>query len=189
MDRAKVEKYIADHNFAELLRGASADGRTHGVWTSGTKVLIIDYVRPPEDKMDQLKTICVSGLVSNVAFNLYVIEQLVTSAAGSCGQEVARHSQARAAWRLAESPKREKAPDSVGRLLLSARVQQDAGGHVERLEVNLGAQLEEGRMRPALVGGRGFQFSGDFRIITWVALNWKATPVSGYQFMPPVTFC
>ena len=83
MDRAKVEKYIADHNFAELLRGASADGRTHGVWTSGTKVLMIDYVRPPEDKMDQLKTICVSGLVSNVAFNLYVIEQLVTSAASS----------------------------------------------------------------------------------------------------------
>lgn len=83
LDRAKVEKYIADHNFAELLRGTSADGKTHGVWTSGTKVLMIDYARPPEDKMDQLKTICVSSVVSNVSFNLYVIEQLVTSAAGS----------------------------------------------------------------------------------------------------------
>jgi hypothetical protein len=82
-DRAKVEKYISDHNYAELLRGRSADGKTFGVWTSGTQVLIINYARPPEDKLDQLKTICVTGIASNVSFNLYVIEQLVSSATGS----------------------------------------------------------------------------------------------------------
>jgi hypothetical protein len=87
LDRAKVEKYIADHNFAELLRGTSSDGKTHGVWTSGTQVLIIAYARPPEDRMDQLKTICVMGLASKVSFNLYVIEQLVSSATGSLGKK------------------------------------------------------------------------------------------------------
>lgn len=82
-EKAKVEKYISEHNFAELLRGTSADGKTHGVWTSGTQVLIISYDRPPDEKMDQLKTICVTGLASKVSFNLYVIEQLVSSATGA----------------------------------------------------------------------------------------------------------
>jgi hypothetical protein len=83
VDRAKAEKYISDHNYAELLRGTSSDGRTHGVWTNGRQVMIIDYARPADDRMDQLKTICVSGIVSNVSFNLYVIEKLVSSAASS----------------------------------------------------------------------------------------------------------
>jgi len=83
IDRANAEKYISDHNYAELLRGTSSDGRTHGVWTNGRQVLVIDYDRPADDKMDQLKTICVRGIVSNVSFNLYVIEKLVSSAASA----------------------------------------------------------------------------------------------------------
>ncbi len=83
VDRAKAEKYISEHNYAELARGTSSDGRTHGVWTNGRQVLIIDYARPADDKMDQLKTICVSKIVSNISFNLYVIEKLVGSAASA----------------------------------------------------------------------------------------------------------
>ncbi len=83
VERAKAEKYIADHNYAELLRGTGADGVTHAVWTNGRQVLVIHYARPAEDKMDQLKTICVGGVASNVTFNLYVIEKLVGSAAAA----------------------------------------------------------------------------------------------------------
>lgn len=83
VERAKVEKYISENNFAELLRGSGADGKTYAVWTSGTRVLILSYLRPADDKMDDLKTICVSGVASGVSFNLYVIEKLVSSAAGS----------------------------------------------------------------------------------------------------------
>lgn len=83
VERAKVEKYISSHNFAELLRGETSDGKTQAIWTSGSKVLIVSYVRPPEGKMDELKTICVVGSMSNVNFNFAVIERLVQSAAES----------------------------------------------------------------------------------------------------------
>ncbi|MEK4033778.1 hypothetical protein WOC76_15125 [Methylocystis sp. IM3] len=87
VDRAKAEKYISDHNYAELLRGMSADGKTHAVWTNGRQVLKIYYARPADEKMDELKTICFDGVVSNVSFNLYVIEKLVGSAAASADKK------------------------------------------------------------------------------------------------------
>ncbi len=87
VDRAKAEKYISDHNYAELLRGTGADGKTHAVWTNGRQVLNIYYARPADDKMDQLKTICFNGVSSNVSFNLYVIEKLVSSAAASADKK------------------------------------------------------------------------------------------------------
>jgi hypothetical protein len=83
VERAQVEKYISAHNFAELLRGESADGKTQGVWTNGTQLLIVNYVRPADGKMDELKTICVTNSISNVNFNFAVIERLVQSAAES----------------------------------------------------------------------------------------------------------
>ncbi len=83
LERAKVEKYISDHNYAELLRGAASDGTTHAIWTNGRQALIVSYLRPADDKMDDLKTICVSGVADAVSFNLYVIEKLVSSAKSS----------------------------------------------------------------------------------------------------------
>lgn len=83
VERAQMEKYIASNNFAELLRGEGADGKTQGIWTNGARVLIVNYVRPADGKMDQLKTICVSDSIANVNFNFSVIEKLVQSAAES----------------------------------------------------------------------------------------------------------
>jgi hypothetical protein len=83
VERAQMEKYIAAHNFAELLRGEGADGKTQGVWTNGTRLLIVNYVRPADGRMDELKTICVTNSVANVNFNFAVIERLVQSAAES----------------------------------------------------------------------------------------------------------
>lgn len=87
VDRARVEKYISEHNYAELLRGAGSDGRTHAIWTNGRQALIIDYARPADDKMEELKTICVSAVASGVTFNLYVIEKLVSSAASGTSSD------------------------------------------------------------------------------------------------------
>jgi hypothetical protein len=83
VERTQMEKYIAAHNFAELLRGEGVDGKTQGVWTNGTQLLIVNYVRPTDGKLDELKTICVSNSISNVNFNFGVIERLVQSAAES----------------------------------------------------------------------------------------------------------
>jgi hypothetical protein len=82
-ERAVVEQYISQHNYAELLRGESAGGKTQGVWTNGTQLLVLTYVRPADGKMDELKTICVSNAIAKVKFNFNVIESLVKSAADS----------------------------------------------------------------------------------------------------------
>jgi hypothetical protein len=87
VDRATAEKYISEHNYAELLRGLAADGTTRAVWTNGRQALAIHYTRPADDKMDRLATICFDGVASNVTFNLYVIEKLVSSAAASADKK------------------------------------------------------------------------------------------------------
>jgi hypothetical protein len=83
VERATAEKFILENNMAELLRGESSDGKTQAIWTNGTRIVVVNYVRPADGKMDELKTICISNTVSNVNFNLEVIEKLVQSAAES----------------------------------------------------------------------------------------------------------
>ena len=83
IERVEMEKHIADYNFAELLRGAGTEGKTYAIWTNGNKIMILNYMRPTGDKMNELKIICVTSVVSNVNFNFNVIEKLVHAATES----------------------------------------------------------------------------------------------------------
>ncbi len=78
VDRQKAQAYVSSHNYAELLRGETADGKTYAVWTNGGQIMMVNYVKPPEPKADDFK-ICVIAFASGVTLNLEVIEKLIAS--------------------------------------------------------------------------------------------------------------
>jgi hypothetical protein len=83
VDRQRAQKYLADHNYAELLRGEGANGKTVAVWTTGVKIIVLNFQTPKVPGSDEVKTICVDASASKVAFGLEVIEKLIGSAAGA----------------------------------------------------------------------------------------------------------
>jgi hypothetical protein len=83
LDRQRVQQYLVDHNYAELLRGEGANGKTVAVWTTGVKIIVLNFQTPKVPGSDEVKTICVDASASKVAFSLEVIEKLIGSAAGA----------------------------------------------------------------------------------------------------------
>jgi hypothetical protein len=83
VDRQRAQQYLVDHNYAELLRGEGANGRTYAIWTTGVKILVLNFQTPKVPGSDEVKTICVDAAASKVAFSLEVIEKLIGAAAGS----------------------------------------------------------------------------------------------------------
>jgi hypothetical protein len=81
VDRQRAQKFLEDHNYAQLLRGESADGKTVAVWTTGLKILVLTYPTPKVPGSDEVKTICVNASAAKVAFGIDVIEKLISSAA------------------------------------------------------------------------------------------------------------
>jgi hypothetical protein len=83
VDRQKAQQYLVDHNYAELLRGDGGNGKTIAVWTTGLKIIVLNFQTPKVPGSDEVKTICVYASASKVAFSLEVIEKLIGAAAGS----------------------------------------------------------------------------------------------------------
>jgi len=83
VDRQRAQKFLEDHNYAQLLRGESADGKTVAVWTTGVKIIVLTYPTPKVPGSDEVKTICVNASAAKVAFGIDVIEKLISSAAES----------------------------------------------------------------------------------------------------------
>lgn len=82
VDRQRAQQYLIDHNYAELLRGEGANGKTYAVWTTGVKILVLNFPTPKVPGSDEVKTICIDASASKVAFSLEVIEKLIGAAAG-----------------------------------------------------------------------------------------------------------
>lgn len=83
VNRETAQRYLIDHNYAELLRGEGANGKTYAVWTTGVKILVLNFPTPKLPGSDEVRTICVDASASRVAFSLEVIEKLIAAAAGS----------------------------------------------------------------------------------------------------------
>jgi len=81
--RERAQQYLIDHNYAELLRGESANGKTLAVWTTGVKILVLSFQTPKVPGSGEVRTICVDATASRVAFSLEVIEKLIGAAAAS----------------------------------------------------------------------------------------------------------
>lgn len=82
VDRQRAQQYLAGHNYAELLRGEGANGKTVAIWTTGLKIIVLNFPTPKVAGSDEVKTVCVDTSASKVAFSLEVIEKLIGSAAG-----------------------------------------------------------------------------------------------------------
>lgn len=82
VDREQAQQYLVDHNYAELLRGEGANGKTYAVWTTGVKILVLNFQTPKVPGSGEVKTICIDAAASKVAFSLEVIEKLIGAAAG-----------------------------------------------------------------------------------------------------------
>lgn len=83
VDRQRAQKYLVDNNYAELLRGEGANGKTIAVWTTGLKIIVLNFQTPKVPGSDEVKTVCVDTSASKVEFSLEVIEKLIGSAAGA----------------------------------------------------------------------------------------------------------
>lgn len=83
VDRQRAQQYLVDNNYAELLRGEGANGKTYAVWTTGVKILVLNFQTPKVPGSGEVKTICIDAAASKVAFSLEVIEKLIGAAAGS----------------------------------------------------------------------------------------------------------
>ncbi|MGJ0509665.1 MAG: hypothetical protein ACR652_21580 [Methylocystis sp.] len=86
VDRQRAQQYLVDHNYAELLRGEGANGKTVAVWTTGLKIIVLNFPTPKVPGSDEVKTVCIDQSASKVAFSLEVIEKLIGSASGSTKQ-------------------------------------------------------------------------------------------------------
>lgn len=82
IDRERAQQYLVDHNYAELLRGEGANGKTYAVWTTGVKILVLNFQTPKVPGSGEVKTVCIDASASKVAFSLEVIEKLIGAAAG-----------------------------------------------------------------------------------------------------------